>query len=84
MGLYNERDKEFENAFNQVYVFQILEQVESDEQVPHSAMDKSQFQLTQPARNSGHREIFTIVIQSIQISGVEERLRIFYSVEAGV
>lgn len=91
MGLYRERDKQLENAFNQVHAFQILEQAEpieldDTEEAPQQAMNENDFQTAQRAMNAGQKENFLMVSQSTrdQINGADERLRIFFTGGAGV
>ncbi|KAF9407199.1 hypothetical protein HW555_012690 [Spodoptera exigua] len=91
LEIYRERDRQFENAFAQVHAFQILEhaepmEIDHEEEVPYLPMNKDQFSQAKQSMNAGQKEIFTLVTQSIQneMSGAEERLRIFFTGGAGV
>ncbi|KAF9409134.1 hypothetical protein HW555_011413 [Spodoptera exigua] len=91
LEIYRERDRQLENAFAQVHAFQILEHAEPmeldhEEEVPYLPMNEDQFSQAKQSMNAGQKEIFTLVTQSIQnqMSGAEERLRIFFTGGAGV
>ncbi|KAH9628738.1 hypothetical protein HF086_003692 [Spodoptera exigua] len=86
LEIYRERDRQLENAFAQVHAFQILEHAEPmeldhEEEVPYLPMNEDQFSQAKQSMNAGQKEIFTLVTQSIQnqMSGAEERLRIFFT-----
>ncbi|KAH9638034.1 hypothetical protein HF086_014895 [Spodoptera exigua] len=91
LEIYRERDRQLENAFAQVHAFQILEHAEPmeldhEEEVPYLPMNEDQFSQAKQSMNARQKEIFTLVTQSIQnqMSGAEERLRIFFTGGAGV
>ncbi|KAF9405263.1 hypothetical protein HW555_013931 [Spodoptera exigua] len=60
--------------------------LDHEEEVPYLPMNEDQFSQAKQSMNAGRKEIFTLLTQSIQnqMSGAEERLRIFFTGGAGV
>ncbi|CAG9761349.1 unnamed protein product [Ceutorhynchus assimilis] len=93
MELYRRRDKQLEDAFNQVHAFQILEEVQplqpdNEEEIVEQVdvMNENDFQTAKQAMNAGQKEIYFMVTKSIQdqMNGKDERLRFFFTGGAGV
>lgn len=90
METFRQRDRQLENAFNQIHAFDILdaepiEMEEEIEEVMEQQMDDVQFQQTCQAMNVGQREIFQTITQSIrnQLEGSSHRERLFITGQAG-
>lgn len=72
MCQFRERDQQLENAFNQVYAFEILEQPEiinpkgGEEELLVTEMSKDQFQRAQQAMNIDQRQLFIFITESIK------------------
>ncbi|XP_059150287.1 uncharacterized protein LOC131937110 [Physella acuta] len=93
MELYRERDKQLENAFNQFYALQILEEatpahLEDDyvEEAHDIPVDEEKFSSAQKAMNVDQRHLFRKVTESVikQLDGGSERLKLFITGGAGV
>lgn len=62
MRLHRERDQKLENAFNQIHVFEVLEQPEivnpeaEEEELPEIEMSGDQFQRAQEAMSIDQRQ----------------------------
>ena len=90
METFRQRDRQLENAFNQIHAFNILdaepiEMEEEIEEVMEQQMDDVQFQQTCQAMNVGQREIFQNITQSIrnQLEGSSHREWLFITGQAG-
>ncbi|CAG9799443.1 unnamed protein product [Chironomus riparius] len=91
METYRERDKQLQNAFNQVHAFEILaegapiEEEPYEEEIPEVGMTDDQFVTAQRAMNVGQRELFIHITQSIQdqMNGSTDRERLFITGGAG-
>lgn len=91
METYKERDRQLENAFNQVHAFEILDQVQpvdaddEEEQVVENPMTEVEFANAQNQMNDGQKDIFKTITQSIleQLNGSTDRLRLFITGGAG-
>lgn len=91
--IYRERDRQLENAFNQVHAFQVLENPppiaeileDQEEEVVDNAMKDDQFQAAQRAMNMGQNEIFRRITRSIrdQMADSTDRERLFITGGAG-
>ncbi|GLV40954.1 Pif1 DNA helicase [Carabus blaptoides fortunei] len=83
MIIYRERDRQLENAFNQIHAFEILEQESfqqdvEEKEVQEQHMNEDQFQTAQ-------RDVFVYITQNIleQTNGSNDRLRLFINGNAG-
>ncbi|KAJ8719782.1 hypothetical protein PYW08_011957 [Mythimna loreyi] len=93
MQLFRERDRQLENAFNQVHAFRILDEENlqpNDESIdeieaPEHCMADDEFNSSCRAMNADQAEVFRFVTQNIQeqIQGNDNRLRLFITGNAG-
>ena len=92
MDEFRNRDRNLENAFNQIHAFEILDaepaisqELEEEIELIDDRMDDEQFQQATRAMNLGQRETLSFVTQSVrdQMEGSQDRLRIFITGQAG-
>src|SRR5271154_5268824 len=91
MELFRDRERQLENAFNQVHAFEILEkdifqtEEEEDEEVMEQYMNDNEFETLKKGMNSCQNDVFVYITRGIldEINGLYNPLRLFITGNAG-
>ncbi|GFQ82355.1 ATP-dependent DNA helicase [Trichonephila clavata] len=92
LEIFRERDRQLENAFNQIHAFEILNQeaqqenFEEELEMPEQHMTDDEFLYARRAMNVGQMDAFLFITRSVseQLNNQsDERLRLFITGNAG-
>ena len=91
MDLYRQRDKELENAFNQLNAFQQLQDYvpplndQEEDEIPEINMNNDDFTSVKAKMNLGQRELFQYITSKIrcQLNGKDSQIKLFITGGAG-